>query len=54
MVAKAATGGKITSANSVHTSHVLSQFQFRVNFMGNVKLAFITPATNKITKPAAA
>src|ERR1039458_439523 len=54
MVAKAASGGKITSANKVQTSHVFSQFQLRVNFMGKVKLAFITPATSKIRKPAPA
>ena len=51
MAAKAASGGKITSANNVQTSHVFSQFQLRVNFMGSVKLAFITPATSKIRKP---
>src|ERR1022692_3527877 len=54
MVAKAASGGKITSANKVQTSHVFSQFQLRVNFMGKVKLAFITPANSKIRKPTPA
>src|SRR5208337_5280074 len=54
MVVKAASGGNITSANKVHANQVFSQFQLRVNFMGKVKLAFITPATSRIRKPTPA
>ncbi len=45
------TTGNTRSAKTVQMSHVFSHAHRRVNFIGSVKLAFITPATSS-SKPA--
>src|SRR6476646_1773672 len=54
MVRYAVSAGSISSANTVHTVQVFSQAHFLVNFMGSVKLAFMTPATTNSVSPAVA
>jgi hypothetical protein len=44
-------GGRISKAKTLHTSQVFSQAQRRVNFMGNVKLALVMPATSNNRSP---
>jgi hypothetical protein len=50
-VNNAAAGGMISSAHTLHADQIFSQRQFRVNFMGRVKLAFMMPASNRIAIP---
>jgi hypothetical protein len=44
MVANARAPGRTSRAKMLHSSHVFSHAHERMNFIGNEKLAFITPA----------
>jgi hypothetical protein len=47
----AATTGRTTRAKAVQASQVFSQAHLRAYFMGNVKLALVTPAMTRIAIP---
>jgi hypothetical protein len=53
MVENATAAGRTIRAKIVQSSQVFSQAQFRINFMGSVKLAFIPPASTRSANPDA-